>query len=263
MKYQELKKRMVLFSLEDLKNFLGNDLVEQLALEWSTNESRITKGRLSDVLLQANGTAILQNQAFRKNLLKHMTQAEIEAIFELLPAAKRAHKNTPLEKIDAIVSIAWVENDANLKLLSILGLDKTVFEKNTEDDTVLFEHNAYDRFYELLDYQYVIEQRVLSILKKEQPLKRVLIHMPTGTGKTKTSMHTIVNYYTKELHKKGAVIWLAHTTELLNQAYDTFSNVWRHIGIEDVKAYKVWGTRLQTLKILGIFRALFSAVLLK
>ena len=243
MNYQELKKRMVLFSLEDLKTFLGSDLVEQLALEWSTNESRITKGFLSDVLLQVYGAAILQNQAFRKTLLMHLTLDEIDGIFTLLPATKRANKDTPLKKIDAIVSMSWVETDANLKLLSIIGLDKKVFEKKTEDDTVLFQHCAYDQFYELLDYQYVIEQRVFSILKKEQPLKRVLIHMPTGTGKTKTSMHTIINFYTKELHKKGAVIWLAHTTELLNQAYDTFTNVWRHIGIEDVKAYKVWGAR--------------------
>ncbi len=65
--------------------------------------------------------------------------------------------------------------------------------------------------------------------------------MPTGTGKTKTAMHTIVHHFNINLNKQGLVIWLAHTTELLYQAYETFISVWRHLGKGDVKTYKLWG----------------------
>jgi superfamily II DNA or RNA helicase len=34
---------------------------------------------------------------------------------------------------------------------------------------------------------------------------------------------------------------MAHTSELLYQAYDTFTSVWPHIGNGDVNAYKLWG----------------------
>lgn len=67
--------------------------------------------------------------------------------------------------------------------------------------------------------------------------------MPTGTGKTKTSMHIITNYLEFSLNKKGLIIWIAHTTELLQQAYDTFTNVWGHLGDGEVYAYKLWGNR--------------------
>ena len=67
--------------------------------------------------------------------------------------------------------------------------------------------------------------------------------MPTGTGKTKTTMHTLVNYYTFNLKKKGSVVWLAHTTELLQQAYDTFSDVWQNLGDGQITVYKLWGQR--------------------
>ena len=44
-----------------------------------------------------------------------------------------------------------------------------------------------EKFYELLDYQYIIRQKALNILKSDYDLQRFLIHMPTGTGKTKNS----------------------------------------------------------------------------
>lgn len=45
------------------------------------------------------------------------------------------------------------------------------------------------------------------------------------------------------LKKKGIVIWIAHTTELLQQAYDTFESVWKHLGDGKINAYKLWGNK--------------------
>lgn len=67
------------------------------------------------------------------------------------------------------------------------------------------------------------------------------MHMPTGTGKTKTTMHIITSYIIFNLEKKGSVIWVAHTTELLQQAYDTFESVWSHLGDGEINVYKLWG----------------------
>ena len=66
-------------------------------------------------------------------------------------------------------------------------------------------------------------------------MERMLIHMPTGTGKTKTTMHIITNYINFSLSKQGIVIWVAHTIELLQQAYDTFESVWKHLGDGKIK----------------------------
>lgn len=100
-----------------------------------------------------------------------------------------------------------------------------------------------EQFYELLDYQYYIKQRVLNNLNSDHLLERMLVHMPTGTGKTKTTMHIITNYINFSLKKKGIVIWIAHTTELLQQAYDTFESVWKHLGDGKINAYKLWGNK--------------------
>ena len=65
--------------------------------------------------------------------------------------------------------------------------------------------------------------------------------MPTGTGKTKTATHIISHYFNYCLHKRGLVVWVAHTSELLEQAYSTFINVWKHIGNGEITTYKLWG----------------------
>ena len=56
-------------------------------------------------------------------------------------------------------------------------------------------------------------------------------------------MHTISNYYSFSLKNSGAILWVAHTTELLQQAYDTFVQVWSHLGNDTINVYKLWGSR--------------------
>ena len=242
MKYPKLIECLKLFSQESLRQYLGEDLVDQLLSEWENN-GPLTKKRLAEMIIQLNGVELLKKPAFRKDVLMHMEPRDVELVFEKLPASKKTGCSTPAEKAAAISAISWGASDANLNLLKILGIDPAIFNPPVEDDTAVVPHQAGKRFYELLDYQFVIKQRVLSELNKPFPLKRMLVHMPTGTGKTKTTMHTLVHYYNFTLKKKGAVIWLAHTTELLQQAYETFASVWEHLGDGQVNTYKLWGNR--------------------
>lgn len=244
MEYPNLINCLMRFSSESLKNYLGVDLVDQLASEWEHNEqTTITKKHLAEMIIQLNGAAIIRNRGFRQDVLFHLSENEIKAIFAELPTAKKTGVSSLEEQALAIAAVPWHESPACNKLLAILGISTSIFEVKGPDDAVIMTHQAAERFYELLDYQFVVKQRVLNELNKPGELKRMLVHMPTGTGKTKTTMHTLVHYFNFSMHQQGLVIWLAHTTELLQQAYDTFSNVWNHLGNGTVKSYKVWGTR--------------------
>jgi hypothetical protein len=240
--YPKLIECLKLFSQESLRQYLGEDLVEQLLAEWENN-GPLTKKRLAEMIVQLNGVELLKKPNFRKDVLMHMEARDIEYVFDKLPNAKKAGCSSLIDKAAAIATLSWGPSDTNLRLLEVLGIDPVIFTPPVEDDAAIVPHQAGRRFYELFDYQFVIKQRVLSELNKPYQLKRMLVHMPTGTGKTKTSMHTLVHYYTFSLKKKGAVIWLAHTTELLQQAYETFAGVWEHLGDGQVNTYKLWGKR--------------------
>lgn len=242
MQYPKLIDCLVCQSYETLRQYLGQNLVDQLQSEWETANGPLTKRRLAEMIVHLNGIALLKKPTFRSDVITHMPPKDIESIFALLPPVRRTGAVTLQEKANAIAALPWANSDANLKLLSILGIDPSIFETASEntESFVICQTNE-QRFFELLDYQFVIKQRILTELSRPFPLKRMLVHMPTGTGKTKTAMHTLVHYYNFTLKKEGAVIWIAHTVELLQQAYNTFANVWQHLGDGKIDTYRLWG----------------------
>lgn len=235
---------MVNFSQSDLRGYLGEDMVD-LLVEWMPNgDTLLTKQKMISMINSLYGTSILRNKQFRKDLLQSMKESDIFEIRDVYLRGNEKNQKDPLKVIEIIANKPWKKNVLTAHLLKLWNVPETVLDK--EKDTTIIENEILapdDQFYELLDYQYYIKQRVLNNLNSEHLLERMLVHMPTGTGKTKTTMHIITNYINFTIKKQGIVIWIAHTTELLQQAYDTFESVWKHLGDGKINAYKLWGTK--------------------
>lgn len=232
------------FSQSDLRGYLGQDMVD-LLIEWLPDgDTLLTKQRMVSMIDSLYGTSILKEKKFRKDLLQCMKTSEILAIRDACLSGPERAETDPLTVIDIVANKPWSRNTVSAYLLKLWGVPDSLFDKE-KDDTVIDNviDSPEEQFYELLDYQYYIKQRVLNNLNSGYVLERMLVHMPTGTGKTKTSMHVIVNYINFTLKKEGVVIWIAHTIELLQQAYDTFVSVWSHLGDGQINVYKLWGNK--------------------
>jgi len=72
----------------------------------------------------------------------------------------------------------------------------------------------------------------------EEAPHRVLLHMPTGAGKTRTSMQIIANHL--RMHEPALVIWLAYSEELCEQAASEFDQTWRGLGDRELKLHRFW-----------------------
>jgi len=68
---------------------------------------------------------------------------------------------------------------------------------------------------------------------------RVMLHLPTGVGKTRTAMSVVASHL-RSLDK-GLVIWLATTRELLEQAAQEFESTWSVVGDRTVACHRFWG----------------------
>lgn len=235
---------MMNFSQSDLRGYLGEDVVD-LLVEWLPNgEALLTKQKLIGMIDSLYGTSILKNKQFRKNILQSMKRADIIAIRDACLSGSERNERDLLAVIDIIANKTWNKNAVTVYLLKLWNVPESVLDKEKDTTIIKNEISAPDeQFYELLDYQYYIKQRVLNNLNSDHLMERMLIHMPTGTGKTKTTMHIIINYINFSLSKQGIVIWVAHTIELLQQAYDTFESVWKHLGDGKINAYKLWGNK--------------------
>lgn len=77
-------------------------------------------------------------------------------------------------------------------------------------------------------------------LKLAAPRARVLLHMPTGAGKTRTAMTTIADMLRGEADGR-VIIWLAHSEELCDQAFDEAAKAWQAIGSRELTIHRHYG----------------------
>ncbi|MEX2373981.1 MAG: DEAD/DEAH box helicase family protein [Dehalococcoidia bacterium] len=68
----------------------------------------------------------------------------------------------------------------------------------------------------------------------------VLLHMPTGAGKTRTAAHAVCRHLVN--NEPGLVVWYANTQELLEQAASELETAWRHLGDREVEIARFWGS---------------------
>lgn len=98
---------------------------------------------------------------------------------------------------------------------------------------------ALDAGYGLFDHQRTAATKVLRSLSK--PPCKVVLHMPTGSGKTRTAMHIVASHL--KSNEPTLVCWLAQNAELLDQAADEFEQAWHHLGNRSVNIVRFWGHR--------------------
>ena len=76
--------------------------------------------------------------------------------------------------------------------------------------------------------------------------RRVILHLPTGVGKTRTAMSIIATHLRS--YNSRIVLWLAATQELLEQAWAEFDATWRVAGDEPIGSLRYWGSYEATLE---------------
>lgn len=91
--------------------------------------------------------------------------------------------------------------------------------------------------YPLFPHQITALQKVAKALAEDP--RRVLLHMPTGSGKTRTAMNVIAGHLRE--NSPGVVVWLAHSEELCTQAAEEFSQAWEVLGNRDIRVARFWG----------------------
>lgn len=221
-----IKTLLLRLGSEKLVKLIDNEIFKVLQLR---NKKLSNQKNLIDVILLLNSEKKLLTEKISRDLLiDALKQNEAEIIGKLF-------------KINS--QNIWKSlKDLNFKNKKILELFLSIFEikienkiviKNEEDKT---NPNQIEPLYSLFNHQINVLNKVNEILNKTN--KRVLLHMPTGAGKTRTAINLICDYLKK--NKTGLVVWLAHTEELCQQASDEFNRAWGIIGNKKINSYKLF-----------------------
>jgi len=97
----------------------------------------------------------------------------------------------------------------------------------------------------LHDFQERIRRKVINMMFSEGK-KKFLIHMPTGSGKTRTAAEIIIDFIrfsssSSLLNEKIKIIWVAQSAELCQQAFRTVQNLYNLKGTTDLSFGNYYG----------------------
>jgi superfamily II DNA or RNA helicase len=118
---------------------------------------------------------------------------------------------------------------------AFFGLSPEVRVTNVESPEV----ETVPASYALFEHQQMAVDSVQQQLAKKP--NRVVLHMPTGAGKTRMAMHVVCQHLNK--NPKTVVVWLANSEELCDQAADEFVKAWSFLGNRNLNLYRYWGGR--------------------
>ena len=210
-----------------LQELVGTDVVRLLR---AINPEMATPTKLRDLLCEFKSPSELFRDANARTLL-----------LELLPVASAEHLLVCLgvqgqrDPFSALRQLDIHKRSVReARLLSFFGQHAPA-EENRDRSPQL---SSAQGKYQLFGHQRRAVSGVQRILASDR--RRVLLHMPTGSGKTRTAINIIAEHLRS--HEPSLVIWLAFSDELCEQAIEEFEQAWNYLGNRPIQVLRFWGT---------------------
>lgn len=214
---------------ETLEFALGSDVVRLLTLlgpELSTPTS------LREVLeAMRPDWEILRDPSLRAAVFDALTPAEAS---ELASHAERGNDRygDPYSKLKAQ---SWRRGS---QLEGLLFDWFEVAAPSDEDHPASIPSSIVAPRHGLFAHQRRALRAATAILERGKP-PRVMLHMPTGGGKTRTAMQLVANWLRSS--EPAIAVWLAYSEELCEQAAEEFEATWTSVGDRELHVYRMWG----------------------
>ena len=214
-------------------------------------QSELNRGLLNNLIFAWYGYDVLYEKGIRRLLLQTLPATQ------LLKLAEELNINKNQKTYDIITSLSILQWKTNS---SVSWAFEKFFKIPLEFlPTKSQRSDPYEIIHpfvpppKLFPYQKETANRIIEFFQDSKS-KCCLVQLPTGGGKTRTTVEAIVEYCNSNnssLTDPG-VIWMAHTEELCEQAIDSFKKVWQSKATQEKLIVRFWGDHKINIKeILG------------
>lgn len=221
---KQLENQLSSLGVSALADYLGKEKSEKL----SDLGIEITAANLAKFIADEAGIEVFKDPVFRLEFLATLAK---DALTNLLPGAA-----TTSEALLAWNDFRWGSNKKSRQFLEAIGMDWELVKQSGPKKVAC---QVFAPQLPLHGYQDWIRRRAVSLLQAGP--SRFLIHMPTGSGKTRTTMEILIDHLRSSLESDVTVVWLAHSEELCEQAAGTFEGLWQKQGSRQVSVLRLWG----------------------
>lgn len=221
---QSLEELVERFSQESLSVVLGADVLELVGALAGLSDKQATARRIAVTFLLDRADETMVRPEVRQICLDALSKGKLSELANRTGASDVE----ALRRLDP-------SKDADIwrAFLGFFGIDA----RRAAPFAVLPERETVRSEFGLFPHQRKAADNVISAIRGGHG--RVVLHMPTGAGKTRTAMHVVSRFLASM--EPCVVVWLANSAELLDQAADAFQAAWAKLGNRDVDLQRFWG----------------------
>lgn len=185
---------------------------------------------LADFIAEDQGIDFLKSVEVRVEILHTLDPALIRGVIDAAADPQQAMLD--------FVSFKWSSKAKKQKFLELVGLaDESLEGSSPREPTSRPAEPAEP----LHVYQNSI--RRVAVQKLLAGPRRFLLHMPTGAGKTRTSLELVCDFMRQCPEQNFCTVWFAHSEELCEQAASAFEKIWERMGPGTCTVIRLWGGR--------------------
>ena len=201
------------------------DRLQELGIE-------ISSSAIAEFIGSEQGVDVFRNRELRLEVLMGLPKQTLQ---DFLLAESSAVGDALLE----YNRFNWGDNKRSRAFLQLLEIEPSRLAKPTIDTVASLEVSVQQPLHR---YQNWLRKQVVSELASGSA-PRFLLHMPTGSGKTRTSLESLIDYVRMLADTDITLVWFAHSDELCEQAVESISRLWAKHGSESAQLIKLWGGR--------------------
>ena len=266
-----LENHLIKMGMPVLQDIIGKEELEAISLITNKN---INEVMIAELLIKSNGDDIFSDSLLRGYVINFLPE-EYKSYLEYGNSNKKVTE--ALER--TIINRAWNRNfHSHYRLIEIFGLSNEYLpdEVDEEENNIILKTerkietlnffseiiNKIIYFFKSLlgkneietfgleNFQIRIKNKLIDSIKNNN--LKAIVHMPTGSGKTKTTIATLLQHNLKtQFLNQNFIIWLAHSDELCDQAKDSFEELWRLYGTGDMPLIRLKDQKLNEISILS------------
>lgn len=214
-----------------LVRLYGEESIESIA---NILQDSINENKLVSLLFQKYGKQFLANKSIRMAVYAGLTDGDLGYILDGKDDGSRVLTRAQREKL---AGLPWGRTKkSSIRAVEVLDLDASYLP-------AVYEIPQTTEIVKPSVFLYPHQQRLKDAFIRElnSGASRLLVHMPTGAGKTRTSIEGLVDYWKANADRSNNIVWLAHSEELCEQAIETFVKIWKVRGEKEIKVCRLWG----------------------
>lgn len=208
--------------------------------------SRLPDDQLVPFLIDFAGVDLLSNRELRKKLARCATAPERDELHDFKSATRGRGGAESVAR--AVAERKWHPGKSWAKhFTKTLGFPASFagFSGSpSEPDSI--EIQPFRPLPELEAFQVELLKPIWEVFSSRAGSNRAILTLPTGAGKTRTTVEAIFNWYL-QTPERGTVLWIAQSEELCEQAVQAFREVWIDFGHRDsnvresLQLHRLWG----------------------